>query len=512
MLSFLALNVFRCFHNSKPQVANSTLTNSAHSSLFGYLPNDSTHGLSSFSYTEPLRDQYSGSIWSSQTGGGPQNFHVSHSQSGVSKGYRHSSQNGARSRATQNGATPGLDDQLFNSNASNQWKAHQNIPIYGVDEMGPLFSKASLETMGSSIDLTSGSDRPGTLASSYSLSSDQSDVLDDTALYTGSTNYNVEFSEFKFVDEEDAIPRNGAFRNALSNGIARHSSHLTPVAHGSPLQMFTTEDNIYTTGAEIMPQTVVSSGVHARDYQQEFAWNSNDSSGHKASSPSFSVSGLSIPMSRRSSALDALPAFNGQSPRYVLPTLRISCIQLNTRIDFRSARKSMISNHSQDGCIQFEADSLDFYEEISFNDRGRRRGETSEVDNVARDHPYYQTAAQGPDGLYHCPWETMDPPCNHKPEKLKCNYEYDLPSYPLIFDTNTNVLANASIPTLSRTGVRFHPVENPASLPQLAFCATSVRPMPCTDTARSPSSAPPRTASVLTPEMASHAIGIFVTT
>lgn len=41
----------------------------------------------------------------------------------------------------------------------------------------------------------------------------------------------------------------------------------------------------------------------------------------------------------------------------------------------------------------------------------------------ARDHPLYKSAACQPDGLYHCPWEG-DENCNHKPEKLKCNYEY----------------------------------------------------------------------------------------
>lgn len=40
----------------------------------------------------------------------------------------------------------------------------------------------------------------------------------------------------------------------------------------------------------------------------------------------------------------------------------------------------------------------------------------------ARDHPLYKNAAPGPDGLFHCPWEGQ-PNCNHKPEKLKCNYE-----------------------------------------------------------------------------------------
>ncbi|CAK7268465.1 hypothetical protein SEPCBS119000_003072 [Sporothrix epigloea] len=52
---------------------------------------------------------------------------------------------------------------------------------------------------------------------------------------------------------------------------------------------------------------------------------------------------------------------------------------------------------------------------------GTQRNSVSESDS-ARDHPLYKTAACQPDGFYHCPWEG-DEGCNHKPEKLKCNYD-----------------------------------------------------------------------------------------
>jgi hypothetical protein len=45
-----------------------------------------------------------------------------------------------------------------------------------------------------------------------------------------------------------------------------------------------------------------------------------------------------------------------------------------------------------------------------------------EADNTARDHELYHNVTTGADGLYHCPWEG-NPNCQHKPEKLKCNYE-----------------------------------------------------------------------------------------
>ena len=48
-----------------------------------------------------------------------------------------------------------------------------------------------------------------------------------------------------------------------------------------------------------------------------------------------------------------------------------------------------------------------------------------DFDNTARDHPLYQNVSPSTvDGLYHCPWEGSTG-CQHKAEKLKCNYEYD---------------------------------------------------------------------------------------
>lgn len=47
-----------------------------------------------------------------------------------------------------------------------------------------------------------------------------------------------------------------------------------------------------------------------------------------------------------------------------------------------------------------------------------------ELENTAKDHPLYYSAAPKDDGFYHCPWEGH-PTCQHKPEILKCNYEYE---------------------------------------------------------------------------------------
>ncbi|POS87260.1 hypothetical protein EPUL_002153 [Erysiphe pulchra] len=48
---------------------------------------------------------------------------------------------------------------------------------------------------------------------------------------------------------------------------------------------------------------------------------------------------------------------------------------------------------------------------------------TIDSENV-RTHPLYHNAVPQEDGLYHCPWENEPGSnCQHKPEKLKCNYD-----------------------------------------------------------------------------------------
>lgn len=58
----------------------------------------------------------------------------------------------------------------------------------------------------------------------------------------------------------------------------------------------------------------------------------------------------------------------------------------------------------------------------TLNDPLKYTTRTQENDNNARVHELYHNAAPAEDGLYHCPWEGKES-CQHKPEKLKCNYE-----------------------------------------------------------------------------------------
>jgi len=117
------------------------------------------------------------------------------------------------------------------------------------------------------------------------------------------------------------------------------------------------------------------------------------------------------------------PPFPGQSPRYVaindspsLPTLSYIFG------DFRMSRKldssQYVTTEDLHGNMMSAVGEDAFSLPPAFNSR-RLSGEGES----ARDHYLYKNVQPDKvDGLFHCPWEGQAS-CNHKPEKLKCNYE-----------------------------------------------------------------------------------------
>jgi hypothetical protein len=118
-----------------------------------------------------------------------------------------------------------------------------------------------------------------------------------------------------------------------------------------------------------------------------------------------------------------------------------------------------------------------------------------ELDNTARNHPLYNNVTPHADGLYHCPWENKpEANCQHKPEKLKCNYEYD-PIFFLLFSSYPCSTLIISFPlvnlwtfTLSHISVRSQLVKNSSLHLPSVFFVMSVRLTPCMDMAINPSS------------------------
>ncbi|KAK3357619.1 hypothetical protein B0T25DRAFT_589856 [Lasiosphaeria hispida] len=94
------------------------------------------------------------------------------------------------------------------------------------------------------------------------------------------------------------------------------------------------------------------------------------------------------------------PALNGQSPR------------MNRKLD-----SQFVTSEDLHGNLVPSMAQDTFSLPPAFNSR-RMSGEGES----ARDHFLYKNAYPQADGLFHCPWEG-EPTCNHKAEKLKCNYD-----------------------------------------------------------------------------------------
>ena len=119
--------------------------------------------------------------------------------------------------------------------------------------------------------------------------------------------------------------------------------------------------------------------------------------------------------------------YTSESQRYVPSILQPPYTCLTQIVSARTNGKSMLS---RDGRVSIEVSAT--YQRVPevtglYNSTvpgGLSHGHGStDIELTPRDHPLYQNTTIDPDGLYHCPWEGKDPACNHKPEKLKCNYE-----------------------------------------------------------------------------------------
>ncbi|RYP70349.1 hypothetical protein DL769_004975 [Monosporascus sp. CRB-8-3] len=128
------------------------------------------------------------------------------------------------------------------------------------------------------------------------------------------------------------------------------------------------------------------------------SWDSLSPVGSRISSPGIpeDASSWSMPLGTSpANTNNSSPVMNGMSPSL-------------------DRQMCMMSTEDANGAVLSE-DA--FVLPPSFTRRTSGEGESS-----ARDHPLYRNAFPQADGLFHCPWEGQSG-CNHKPEKLKCNYD-----------------------------------------------------------------------------------------
>ncbi|VTT64013.1 unnamed protein product [Fusarium fujikuroi] len=142
-------------------------------------------------------------------------------------------------------------------------------------------------------------------------------------------------------------------------------------------------------------------------------WDCFSSSISRSSSPN-TIEDLWFPNQSPNSS----PEIQCQSPRYVAPNRIVTPDPVSYQVDCSSLDRNLpLISEDANGKAMPTFDELPAA--TSAFTGPRRQNSDGES---ARDHDLYKKAAPYEDGLYHCPWEGQ-PSCNHRPEKLKCNYD-----------------------------------------------------------------------------------------
>ncbi|RDW68321.1 hypothetical protein BP5796_08978 [Coleophoma crateriformis] len=150
-------------------------------------------------------------------------------------------------------------------------------------------------------------------------------------------------------------------------------------------------------------------------------WHSNTLDSHNSSpilfTESWALNQQMAPTTNPDTYSPSIPSTVGLSPRFELAELPETMLPFPAMPE-RPVRKPVgprLSKVASD--ISNRGRSSNSDESFKLSTRP-----SVEVDNSARDHPLYQNAKPDENGLYHCPFEGK-PSCQHKPEKLKCNYD-----------------------------------------------------------------------------------------
>ncbi|KAF6839741.1 C2H2 transcription factor [Colletotrichum plurivorum] len=194
-----------------------------------------------------------------------------------------------------------------------------------------------------------------------------------------------------------------------------NSMELGMVPDGLPSQAADMTMHVVPAQMQLDPDS--SLGAHS----PSASWNSFSPPESQLSSPAQSPGEvwLSAPlMSSPSHSEHVSPIIQSQSPRYVP---QISCSSLEPASDTTNLY-SVNGKFGQELMgDELSGSVLTIVGDAALPPTFPSRRNTNDGDS-ARDHPLYKSATPQADGLFHCPWEG-ESSCNHKPEKLKCNYD-----------------------------------------------------------------------------------------
>jgi hypothetical protein len=285
---------------------------------------------------------------------------------------------------------------------------------------------------------------PSVSQMSYQMSSARSDATgrsnspEIAALYTPSQQIDLHaFDNFPYTGE-DLAGEHSTFHRDSASGVVTHPINLSLTTASSYSLYATAGDETFVPvpGGQntLTSQNSVSLMYTPSALLDSSAWdNGIDYLDSRRSSPilvedPWSLPSAPIMASLMNSPLNCSPGPEGLSPSSVeeYPDMvDLPCVATGNRVARKPTgpRPSKVASDLAAASRRQRLPGSSENSDDSFKLVGRS---SLELDNTARDHALYHNVTPQADGLYHCPWEKEpNSNCQHKPEKLKCNYEYD---------------------------------------------------------------------------------------
>ena len=412
------------------------------------LPNGNVHGILPFSLhqTGPTQSQTSGSFWSSE---GEQNFQDAISPHEITQnGFPEALNSFHATQDTRSSQNHGRDS--FSASTKATWNTELSSTEMSrqlsTNSIGAHSQGTSYSNTGYSFDhIRSLSMYPQSSQMSFDAPSVRSDGSSRSNspvdLYTPTHQDLQEFEHYSYHNGEDLSGAHPMFqRDPITDVAPAHVMGSGPYNPFGP-----SEDEMFslTTGSNSHPSHVPVS-TETLSFHPSAMMNSHDlwdSAAHfldsERSSPTLLENPWALPQpqmrtSTTNSPMESSPSLEGVSPRYVQDFADLVEQPPHTSPGDRVTRKlgprqSKVTSDLAAASRRPKVPGSSYISDESFKLVGRS---SLDIDNTAREHPLYHNVTPKADGLYHCPFED-DPKanCTHKPEKLKCNYEYD-PVFP----------------------------------------------------------------------------------
>jgi hypothetical protein len=400
--------------------------------------------------TEPAQGQNSGPVW---TGEGPQYLHQDpmsphmHAQNGFSDSFT-SFQETQAGQDSGRGSFSGSSRSPWATELSSSYMKSEEMSRYpSQDSTGAHSQRTNHSSTANSYDHSRSTRMfPSASQMSYHMSSASSDVTgrsnspENSALFTPTQQMDLPFG-FPYPEED----LSGYHRNSTT-GISPHAI-TTPMTAGRSFSLYTTAGDQSFMSLTSGPHTLASQGPVAGDsmfhdpsaiMESPTLWdNENDLLDSRGSSPVLLEDRWTLPPSQMmtsatNSPVEYSPSIEGLSPRNLQDFPDFVELPPCTTNGDRVPRKPVGPRLSK------------VASDLASRQQPSTGANLVEQDNSARTHYLYHNVTPQADGLYHCPWENKpEANCQHRPEKLKCNYEYDpFPSPCLLFNANHSVCAS----------------------------------------------------------------------